>query len=138
MTFQAMDNAIRTRAKATFDDMSAPKPDSVFYDNQEGQPDSNDDLWVRVTVLSGETFQASLGNSKRFRTPGVLVFQIFVPIGRGTKAQAIMVDRLVVAFRAQTVSNVVYRTPVRRQIGRTDTWWQMNVEVEFYADDVES
>lgn len=135
MTFEALGNVIRAKF---LNDVTTPLSLITFHDNQEDdKPSYPDERWVRVNVLTGTSRQVSFGSTNRFRTPGTLVIQIFLPIGRGTKDIDVVVDRIVTEFRAKTEGGVTYQTPQRIPQGRDGTFYQVNVNIPFYSDDVE-
>ena len=134
MNHETLGNTIRSRFKTQIADiLSLP----TQYDNQSYTKPANV-LWCRLTILTGESFQASFGGAggKRFRTPGTMVAQLFNPVGLGDKAALAAADSIVAAFRAVTDTGVVFRTPSVQRIGRTESEWQINVTCPFYVDDI--
>jgi len=98
---------------------------------------ARDALWIRFSIRPGESRQVSLGANSRFRTPGVAIAQIFVPLGLGDKTAWEVADAISSAFRATTVNNSVrFYTPYVSYQGRSGKEWQINVICPFYADDV--
>ena len=115
----------------------------VAYDNAPfDQPD--DEMWIRWSVLSGNTIKADIGGSTgRYRHNGVAVAQIFSVLEKGTRDGLILADRIVAKFLATTdktsVANnsVVFRTPSITHVGRTGSqWWQINVSCPYFADEI--
>ncbi len=138
MTYEALANTIRTKFQTDIV-IPASLTEVTFYDNQEaGRPEYPKDLWLRVNILNGEMRQASLGAARRFRTTGILEVQIFVPIGRGTKSSDEVIDAIVVSFRGVSENGVTYLSPSREPQGRPDSFYQINVTVPFWSDDIES
>lgn len=133
MTFETLANAIRSRFKTQVVGSTGL---AVAYDNAPFTEPA-DSKWVRFAVLEADSSQVSLGTGRRFRTPGVAVAQIFVPIQQGDKDALVLADQIKLAFRAQSVGGVVYKTPSLRRVGRTGKWYQINVNCPFYADDIE-
>lgn len=131
MTFEAMANTIRSRFKTLVGDVEKIP---VHYDNEQKDKPENK-LWARLNILPGQSIQVEIGKSERFRTPGVMIVQLFLPIGKGMRDLHKMADKIKTAFRAVTVTGVVFRTPSEENVGRTGSWWQMNVSIPFYADD---
>lgn len=134
MNYQTLGNTIRSRFKTQIADARSL---STQYDNQD-YTKPNNAMWCRLSILTGDSFQASFGGAggKRFRTPGTMIAQIFCPIGLGDKAALQMADYIVTAFRAVTDTNVVFKTPSVQRIGRTESEWQINVSCPFYVDDI--
>lgn len=134
MNFEDLANTIRTRYKTQVaDTQSLP----TQYDNQDFTP-PDQAIWARLTILPGESFKVSSGGQggSRFRTPGVMIVQIFQPFGQGDKEGLELADVVKTAFRSMNVDSVTYRTPLISTIGRTGPWWQINVNCPFYNDDI--
>lgn len=129
MTFEAMSNTIRSRFHTL---IAVAETVDVHYDNEiKNKP--ADKIWIRLNILPGQTTQVQIGAT--YRTVGIVIAQIFLPLGRGTKNLHSMADKVKTAFRAVTVSGVVFRAPSETNVGRTENWWQLNVTIPFYADD---
>ena len=116
----------------------------IAYDNAPFDDQPDDEMWLRWSVTSGETFTAEMGGtSSRYRHTGVAVAQIFAVLGKGTRDALILADRIKNKFLNTTdstsvVSNsVVFRTPSVIHVGRADSqWWQINVNCPYYADEI--
>lgn len=113
----------------------------LIYDNEDEKPTS--DLWIRVALLPATSSQVDFGAAvKRFRRPGVLVFQTFSRFGHGTGAQEVIVGHIESTFRSKLVTGgYIWRTPSVQQLGRQErddnsVWWQINVSCPFHVDDV--
>ena len=132
MTFEDTANVIRARFKLLITDVEGIE---VHHDNQKKERPSGS-LWVRLSIRSGETSQVSMGASERYRTIGIVTVSIFVPIGTGMKRAHALTDKVVTAFRGNTDTGVVFRAPRQVTVGRTEEWWQVNVIVPFYVDDL--
>jgi hypothetical protein len=137
MTFENLGNTIVTKVKTLLDAMTDPVV-ALRWENQEEDPPEQG-VWVKTTVLTPSNRQAELGANKRFRCRGTVVMQIFNEQGLGTRDHDRVVDTLIsqTGFRATTENGVTYQTPQRITVGRSGHWWQINVEVPFYADDTE-
>jgi len=108
----------------------------VQYDNAPFDPPDNA-TWVRVSILAGEPVTVEFGDSMRYRTPGVMDALISIPIESGTKDALELADVIAAAFRYVTAGGVTYGLPGVRTMGRSGSWWQINVSCPFYADTVE-
>jgi len=134
MTKTEIANAIRSRFKAQVADVLSL---ATQYDNQKlDNPDNVQ--WCRLTISPGQTTQESIGNpaGQRFRTPGVMIAQIFCPVGAGDGGLWDLADSIESAFRCVTDSGVTFRTPYSYKVGRKGNEWQINVNCPFYADDI--
>ena len=133
--FEAMANAIR----GAFDTQIAdtyPSGLDVQYDNDGAFVQPEDSAWVRFAVLPGESFQMTLGTQKRYRTPGLAVASIFVPVGVGDKAAYVIADYIADRFRTITLNGVTFKTPSVASLGRSGDVWQVNVRCPFTVDTI--
>lgn len=136
ITYQAVEDAIRTRFNTQ---IAIGQNVTTLFDNQDEKPPTSG-RWIRFTITPGETIQVELGKLKRFRHFGIATAQIFDEIGKGTKDINILINAINTAgiFRSVSVGGVVYRTPSILRVGRSGPFYQMNVNVPYYADDTES
>jgi len=134
MNNESIANAIRSRFKTQVADAI---PLSTQYDNHDtDNPDETS--WCRLTIKTGKAQQVSIGNpsAQRYRTPGVMIAQLFCPIGKGDSELKGLADSIIAAFRGVTDTGVTFRTPYMNEVGRKDADWQINVVCPFYADDI--
>lgn len=107
---------------------------TLIQDNQEF-PDEPTDPWIRATILHGGNFQADTGAEvKRIRRMGVIMFQLFGALNKGTKALNQLVAHIETVFRTKRVDGVVYRTPDITTVGRSGKYYQLNVSCPFWVD----
>lgn len=136
MTAQAVGNAIRARFQAQ---VATPQSLLTFYDNQDTDSAPPSSRWARVSVLFGETRQASFAGvgTRQFRTTGLASVELFEPIGSGDGAQLALADVVVAAFRGVTLSSpsVVFDSPSVTAGFRDGPWWKRNVQIPFRSDD---
>lgn len=107
---------------------------AVQYDNDSAFKKPDNTKWIRFSIRPGESFQAYLGNS-RWRTPGIFIAQIFVPLGSGDKEAHEIADVITTSFRGINASNIKYKTPYESFVGRDDAFYQVNVTCDFFNDD---
>lgn len=94
--FDAIRKLIESRFKAWWDSNGGGIP--VEWDNEAfTQPSGG--TWVRLTVLNGEGFQASIGSAQLEKQPGVAVVSVIVPKNGGTKAALALADKAADALR---------------------------------------
>ncbi|MCP4660986.1 MAG: hypothetical protein GY856_36760 [bacterium] len=133
MTSYAMANTIRSRFATQVETAESV---AVLYDNEPQDP-PDDEQWIRFSILDGRTNQAEMGgNQTTYRTSGVAIAQIFAPMQAGDGAARELADVIVAAFRAVTVSGVVFRAPSVGPVGAEGKWWQLNVSCDFYYDEL--
>lgn len=133
MSIQTIASTIRNRFKTQ---VATPRTLPTQYDNHALAKQA--DLWCRLSVLFGQSEQASIGSpaSNRYRTVGIMTAQLFLPVGKGEKNLYVMADYIVAAFRSVTDTGVTFRTPSITQVGRDESFWQVNVDCPFYADEI--
>jgi len=138
MTPEAIANAIRSAFKTNIADANSLL---TLYDNQdEGTFDKPDNaMWCRLSIRDGDNNQVATGGSggNTFRRSGVMIAQLFSPLGLGDKDQREMAGKIEAVFRCTTISSVKFRTPDMNTVGRTQGGdeWQVNVTCPFYAND---
>lgn len=130
MTYAAIHNAIRSRFKTQVADAQSV---STQYDNAPFAEPAT--IWVRWTVLDGESDQVSLPSpTARIRRTGVAIASIFAPLEQGDSAALALADTIAAAFRRVTADGVTYFTPSATPIGRDGASWQLNVVCPWYSD----
>lgn len=107
----------------------------TFYDNMP-TTDRPDAAHYMMMLKPQEALQVSTGavGSRRFRIEGDLEVWSHVPLNIGDAALREMYDRVETAFRAKTLTGVVYRTPLTVRRGRVERWWAAVTVVPFYFD----
>jgi len=108
------------------------------YDNETKAPPDNGP-WIRCSVVTGTSFQASLSAEKAFRHPFLLMAQIFNDAGEGDKSIHEIADAIVTAFRNKRASGIIYRVPYKTVVGRSrinEKWYQVNVTCPGYTGDL--
>lgn len=90
-----------------------------------------DDEWVRISILNGDAFQASLGDNPVIRHIGIVVVSIFTKKDEGSGRALQLADLVDSIFRLATISGIVFRVPQIKKIGGVD-WYQVNVSTEFF------
>ncbi len=110
------------------------------FDNQViDHPDAaSGDLWVRLSVKPGESEQQDIGGSTavRQRTIGVVIAQVFSPLDVGDKPARDLAELIRAALGRKRDGKVQFRVAAIETIGRSEPWWQVNVTVPFYEDEV--
>jgi hypothetical protein len=94
--------------------------------------------WVKLTILDGDAFSATLGSTKKVKHPGILVASIFTPRGAGSKDSRVIADSISDAFRNTRVINagleIDFGTPTPSNGDPGDpNYYMKNVNVPFVA-----
>jgi hypothetical protein len=106
------------------------------YPNEEfTRPNS---LWARFTVIEGEEQQLDIGSElKTFRTPGLLIVQLFAPLNSGSIGILSQADVIADAFRNWGGPTLTCRAATVKEIGNDGYgYYQVNVTVPFHIDEL--
>lgn len=130
--------AVRTRFVT---EVATPNSLLVAHDNAPFTPPATG-RWCRLTVLFGVQTGADFGtSSRRYRTAGVALAQMYEPAGAGDGAQLAVVSDIQDAFRGVTVTgppHLHFAAPyVSAPPARDDATgsWQIVVAIPFRADE---
>lgn len=102
----------------------------IVFENVKAPDGANE--WVRLTIVNGDAFQASMGDNPAFRHIGVVIVQIRTRrnIGSGRAIRlADMVDGL---FRLLVLNNIRFKVPRLDRGPIDEEWFINNVSIEFY------
>ena len=102
----------------------------VEFDPPDGSP------WVRVSTISGDQRQVSMGKLRRFRRQGLVVVQIFVPAGSGDGTARELADSVAAIYQGRTVNGVIFRGTGLTRIGIDGPQVQFNASTPYQADDL--
>lgn len=137
MGIEAIHSTVRARLSENFGDLYR-----IAYDNAPEPPAKvgvDPQPWMRAAVRTAGTTQTAIGGTgtgaNRYRTTGSLLITLMDASEKGDGVLLALADKIVLAFRAVTVGNVVFRTPSVSTVGRFGGSWQVNVSCPFYADE---
>ena len=109
---------------------------------QKAWPDSKFETasvteWVKLNVLHGESEQASAGASSNFyRSYGLVEVQIFVEQNSGAKRALELAGFAINIWRSLSIGSTVFASPRVVQLGYVGSWYQVNVQCDFYTDEI--
>ena len=119
MGYAATSTVIRERFNTQWPSLRPTIP--YVMDNQgvaeESFPTRNEPF-VRLTILNGEARQVENGNTNRWRRPGIVEIQIFVPAGSGDGLAHELADSVRDIFEGRTISGVIFRATSEQRAGR--------------------
>ena len=133
MSFEEASNVARSRFSAVAETTLGLK---VVYDGEHDSMPSTESTFVRCSVLHGLSSIAELGAAKNYRTVGVVMAAIYVPIETGEKFGISRADLIADYFRAVSDRGVTFRTPLVRSARREGAWWRIGVVCPFQWDEV--
>jgi len=120
-------------------------PDSTvypiyFYDVDDNKPSDGLEVWCRVSVTHVTGSQATLSNQdnkRRWRRTGILMIQLFTPIGTGLSLSDKYSKIIVDALDGSSTDSCAWVRNVRvNELGREGTWCQTNIIADFEYDEV--
>ncbi len=141
MGFATHANTIRSRFATQWPALRPGVP--IAFENTAFDPavDAVDGMgnpmpWVRLTVIPGEGFQASLGTPKVWRLTGVVSLQVFVPAGDGDGTANELADDAASIFRGVEDTGVTFRAPALTSVGLDvgGAWYELSVATPYLSD----
>jgi hypothetical protein len=134
MSWSAMANTIRSRFKTQIADVYSL---ITQYDNQSLDLPDNE-MCCRHAIDIHDSNQVSIGSpsSQRYRSEGMMMVQLFAPIGKGDGDLLELADAIDTAFSCITDSGVTFKKAKPSKGRRSDNRWMVNVYCPFYADDI--
>lgn len=100
---------------------------------------SPNESWVRLTILNGESFMNGFtgGGVNQYRTPGLIVLNIFIPVGGGTSEGDKIADKAKDILRGAHFDGITCFVPSLTEIGIDGDWYQLNLTTPFNIDEIE-
>lgn len=135
MGYEATEQVIYERFQALWPTLQPTVP-YTFENQGELNSHSKDKPWVRLTVLQGNSSQVEMGNKRRWRRPGVVEIQIFLPTGDGTGMATELADTVRDIYEGSTISGVLFRATSLGPGTVDGPWRQYNVTTPFQADEL--
>lgn len=109
----------------------------VKFENDQ-QNDLSLQEWVRMSVQEASSSQITMGSNPLFRYASVLFFQIFVKPDIGSGRALEIVDTLSPLFNSKRIGDMTFMTPLVERVGVVRDWYQLNLSVEFYREELRS
>lgn len=132
--FEPIRTLIESQFKTYWDANGGGVP--VEWDNVRFNQPANG-TWVRLQLLPGAGFQASIGTRRLEKQPGVAVVAVFTPKDGGTKASYDLCDLAGKALRYQQLTDgtvvVQMEAPSIERGNPRDAFLHMNVNVPYEA-----
>lgn len=110
--------------------------DKIAWDNVEFSIPEDKSSWVRMSVQNNISNYVSFGPNRRTRRSGIIFIQIFVPENSETLIVSQLTDDIVEVFETKLLNGVIFESPDVREIGVSNGWFQTNISVSFYFDDI--
>lgn len=129
MTLTEIRNAIITRMTA----QTAIASGDVRYPNDKTYDPTGKAIWARLTNIPGLAGANEIGNGPVVHRTGVLIIQIFVPVGSGSLLITRTADKLRELFEFKTDGRLEYFAVSAVDAGETDGWQQYNLQIPYRA-----
>jgi hypothetical protein len=109
---------------------------TAIFDNVGDTAKPEDEAWIRLVVLPGNSGQVEFGMTRRWRRAGVVSVQIFVPAASGTGLAMELGDTVKTIFEGLTVSGLIFRATSLNRVGLDGPWLQYNANTPYQADEL--
>ena len=127
MSYAAEREAIETRFAAAW--TATP----IAWDNVDFTPPEGP--WVRLHIVNGEAFQASMGSPVLVRHPGLIQIEINTPAGIGSGTAMTLADQACAIFRFALFDGIVCRSASKHRLIDREGWSVALVEIPFQRDE---
>lgn len=109
----------------------------IANENHEFSPPEDGTPWVRLFIVEGASDIAGLGGSTRlFRNTGIIVCQIFIQEGKGTKDALDIADVLDTLWSGASFNGITCRASSVTRVGTSDGWYQVNITTPYFWDNI--
>ncbi|MDT7451264.1 phage tail terminator-like protein [Citrobacter koseri] len=129
MTLTEIRNAVITRMTA----QTAIAKSDVTYPNGPTFDPTGKSIWARFTNVSGQAGANEIGAGPVVHRTGVLIIQLFVPVGSGSLLISQTADQLTQLFEFQDDGRLSYFAVSAIPAGETDGWSQLNLQIPYRA-----
>lgn len=124
---------IRHAAISRMAAQTAIASEAVDYPNGPVFDPSGRSIWARLTNISGQAGATEIGAGPVVHRTGVLIIQLFVPVGSGTLLISQAADQLTELFEFQDDGMLSYFAVSAVPAGETDGWSQLNLQIPYRA-----
>lgn len=110
---------------------------AVTYTDVPGSVPQAEEGWARLVLRHATGNQRGFGatNVRKYTQTGVLVVQVFAPIGDGSTKAYELAQLVLAAYRQARGGSVWYRDTYIKEIGCEGAFEQINVLINFTYDD---
>lgn len=129
MTLTEIRNAVISRMTA----QTAIAQKDVDYPNGPIFDPSGRSIWARLTNIPGMAGANEIGAGPTVHRTGVLIIQLFVPVGSGSLLITQTADKLTELFEFQDDGRLSYFAVSAVPAGETDGWLQLNIQIPYRA-----
>jgi hypothetical protein len=111
----------------------------IFYESVREQREDDNTAWAASVIRHAGGSQRTIGGLgyRQFARTGVLIVQIFTPIGNGLQESYQLAKVVTDAFEGKSSPlGVWFRKVAIREVGKDGMFQQLNVTVEFEYNEV--
>lgn len=110
----------------------------IAWDNVHFDIPGDLSAWVRLSIQYNNSNYVSTGASQRVRRFGIVFLQIFVAEDTETLLASQIADNAVAVFETRLLNGVVFESPNVTNASNDAGWYQLNIAIPFYFDDIVS
>ena len=129
MTLTEIRNTVIKRMAA----QDAMPASSVTYSNDPTFDPTGKSIWARLSNLPGMAAAVEIGNGPVTHRSGIIIIQLFVPVGSRSLLITETADKLRELFEWKTDGALDYFAVSAVDAGETDGWSQMNLQIPYRA-----
>ncbi len=129
MTLTEIRNAVITRMTA----QTAIAASAVSYPNGATFDPTGKAIWARLTNIPGQAGANEIGAGPVVHRTGIVIIQLFVPAGSGSKLITQTADQIRALFEFQDDGALSYFSVSAYDSGEADGWAQMNLNIPYRA-----
>lgn len=124
---------IRNAVIARMSEQTAITEDAVEYPNGPVFDPSGKNIWARFTNISVMAGASEIGINPVIERTGVLIIQIFVPVGSGSLFITQTADKLREIFEFQNDGKLSYFAVSAVPVDEKNGWSQLNLQIPYRA-----
>lgn len=129
MTLTEIRNAVITRMTA----QTAIAKNDVTYPNGPTFDPTGKAIWARLTNIPGQAGANEIGAGPVVHRTGIVIIQLFVPVGSGSLLITQTADKIREIFEFQNDGKLSYFAVSAAPAGELDGWSQLNLQIPYRA-----
>ena len=129
MTFTEIRNTVISRMTA----QTIIDGKDVLYPNAPTFDPSGKLIWARLSNIPGQAGVNEIGAGPIVYRTGIIIIQLFVPAGSGSKLITETADKLRELFEFQDDDRLSYRAVSSIAVGEKNGWFQLNLQIPYRA-----
>ncbi|EGL8659666.1 phage tail terminator-like protein [Escherichia coli] len=127
MTFTEIRNTVISRMTA----QTIIDGKDVLYPNAPTFDPSGKLIWARLSNIPGQAGVNEIGAGPIVYRTGIIIIQLFVPAGSGSKLITETADKLRELFEFQDDDRLSYQAVSSIAVGEKNGWFQLNLQIPY-------